>query len=285
MERERNFCLVGGDLRQMQLAHMLKNDGNTVHTVGLEKLLSEQEKHSMDPRRAHCVILPLPVLKNGVLNAPFSAREYTLEEVFDALAPGQMVCGGMPSDKVVQMAKKRELQLIDYYAREECQIANAVPTAEGAIQVAMGNMLSTLHGTKALVIGFGRVGKLTAHRLQNLGARVTVASRKCEDWAWAEAYGYHFEDTRQLAYWMGGYDLIINTVPALILDEVHLERVQTEAFIIDLASEPGGVDMVVAEKLGLHAVTLPGLPGKTAPKTAAKAIKDTVYNILHEMGV
>lgn len=146
-------------------------------------------------------------------------------------------------------------------------------------------MPSTLHGTKALVIGYGRVGKLTAHRLQNLGARVTVASRKCEDWAWAEAYGYGVEDSRQLLYWMGGYELIINTVPALILDEVHLERVQMDAFIIDLASDPGGVDMDAAARLGLNAQRLPGLPGKTAPKTAAKAIKDTIYNILHELGV
>lgn len=118
----------------------------------------------------------------------------------------------------------------------------AVPTAEGAIQVAMENMDTTLHGSRALVIGFGRVGKLVAHRLQSLGARVTISARKCEDWAWAQAYGYGTEDSMRLEYWMGGFDLIVNTVPALILNRAHLERVQPGAFIIDLASIPGGVD-------------------------------------------
>lgn len=120
---------------------------------------------------------------------------------------------------------------------------HTVPTAEGAIQVAMENMDTTLHGSRALVIGFGRVGKLTAHRLQSLGARVTVAARKCEDWAWAQAYGYGTEDSMRLEYWMGGFDLIVNTVPAKILNRAHLERVQPGAFIIDLASLPGGVDV------------------------------------------
>ncbi len=128
LERERNYWIVGGDQRQVELAHMLKNEGNTVHTVALETLFLMQDTHSMDPRRAHCVILPLPVLKKGALNAPFSGREYTLEEIFDGLSPGQIVCGGMPSLEVTEMACEKELKLIDYYAREECQIANAVPT-------------------------------------------------------------------------------------------------------------------------------------------------------------
>ena len=191
----------------------------------------------------------------------------------------------MLSPEVVEMASARSLRLYDYYEREECKIANAVPTAEGAVQVAMENMASTLHDSRVLVIGFGRVGKLTAHRFAALGARVTVAARSCEDWAWAEAYGYGTEDSRQLAYWLGGYDLIVNTVPALLLDAEHLKRVSQGAFLIDLASSLGGIDFAAARKLGLSAVSLPGLPGRTAPVTAAKAILNAVYNILRELGV
>jgi len=245
MDRERNFWVVGGDLRQVKLVEMLENDGNTVHTEALEKGLPGlgKKNQSMDAARAHCVILPLPVMKDGVLNAPLGEESYTLDEILNQLHPGQIVCGGMLSEEVLRQGKERGLRFFDYYAREECKIANAVPTAEGAIQVAMENMAATLHGSRVLVIGFGRVGKLTAHRLQSLGARVTVSARKCEDWAWAQAYGYGTEDTGRLQYWMGGYDLIVNTVPALILDRAHLERVQPGAFIIDLASLPGGVDV------------------------------------------
>jgi dipicolinate synthase subunit A len=288
MERERNFWVVGGDLRQVKLVEMLENDGHTVHTAALEKGLSKMTRKSppMDAARAHCVIMPLPILnQEGLLNAPLGERTYTLNEILDLLHPGQIVCGGLLSEDVIRQAEERGLRLFDYYEREECKIANAVPTAEGAIQVAMENMPATLHGSRVLVIGFGRVGKLTAHRLQSLGARVTVAARKCQDWAWAQAYGYGTEDTGRLAYWLGGYDLIINTVPAMILDRNHLERVQPGVFIIDLASLPGGIDFDAASDLGISAVSLPGIPGKTAPVTAAKAIRDSIYNILHELGV
>lgn len=289
MDLERNFWIIGGDLRQVQLASLLENDGHVVHTLALEKssLERKQSEFPFEGKNAHCVLLPLPVtrLESGMLNAPLSEREYALEDILDALKAGQVVCGGMLSPSFLKMARERKLHVFDYYAREECQIANAVPTAEGAIQVALENMAITLHGARALVIGFGRVGKAVAYRLKGLGARVTAASRKCEDWAWAQAYGYETEDSRSLEYWLFGYDLIINMVPAMILDRKHLEAVQPDAFIIDLATLPGGVDWDAAKDLGVHAVSLPGIPGKTAPKTAAKAILNAVYNILHELGV
>lgn len=287
MERERNFWIAGGDLRQLKLAALLEADGHTVHKQALEKAAPSEAapEPGMDAGRAHCVILPLPVTRDGALNAPFAARPYQLSEVLDQLTPGQIVCGGLISEEVAEAAKARRLRLYDYYAREECKVLNAVPTAEGAIQVAMENMETTLHGARVLVIGFGRVGKLCAHRMAQLGARVTVAARDCAAWAWAEAYGYETEDARRLEYWLGAYELIINTVPALVLDRAHLARVQSTAVIIDLASSPGGVDFEAAKSMGVKALSLPGIPGRTAPVTAAKAIQTSIYNLLHELGV
>lgn len=285
MDQERNFWVVGGDMRQVRLAELLENDGHTVHTAALGQGTRKKNEKSMEEAvRAHCVILPLPVkTQDGFLHTPLCVERKKLEEVLDALQEGQIVCGGMPSEAVKAEMAERGLRFYDYYDREECKIANAVPTAEGAIQIAMQNMTATLHGSRALVIGFGRVGKLTAHRLQALGARVTVAARNCADLAWAQAYGYETENSSQLTCWLGGYDLIVNTVPALILDEDHLEWVRPEAFLIDLASYPGGIDLEAAARCGVRAVHAPGIPGKTAPVTAAKAIRDSIYNILQEL--
>ena len=38
-------------------------------------------------------------------------------------------------------------------------VANAVPTAEGAVQVAMEELPFTLHSARVLILGFGRVGE------------------------------------------------------------------------------------------------------------------------------
>lgn len=277
---EKNIWVVGGDRRQVYLAQLLKDDGHTVHTVGL----GEKESALDDMALAHCVILPLPVLgKNGRIHTPLSKEKIDLSQVLDHMRPGQVLCGGMVSPEVREAGEGVGLQVFDYYAREECMVANAVPTAEGAVQVAMEQMPFTLHSARVLVLGFGRVGKLTAHRMRALGARVTVAAADYGDLAWAAAYNYESIRLEELACELGGFQLIVNTIPACVLDARRLAWADPKVFILDLASAPGGVDLNRGEELGLHILQAPGLPGRTAPVTAAAAIRDSIYHILWEL--
>ena len=245
MDRERSFWVIGGDLRQRALARLLREDGHTVHIAGLEGEGLEPEPLGPGLALAHCVILPLPVAV---------AAEMT----------------------------RRGLRWADYYAREECMVANAVPTAEGAVQVAMEELPITLHSARVLILGFGRVGKLTAHRMGALGAKVTVSAQSYEDLAWAAAYGYETDRLEDLAWELGGFDLVVNTIPAPVLDERRLRWVDPGAFLLDLASAPGGIDRAAAQRRNLQVLQAPGLPGRVAPVTAAAAIRDAVYHILWE---
>lgn len=284
MDRELNFWVVGGDLRQRALARLLREDGHTVHIAGLEGEGLAPEPLGPGLALAHCVILPLPVTQpEGVLHTPLSREKVALPDLLDWLEPGQIVCGGLVSPAVRAEGEGRGLRVFDYYAREECMVANAVPTAEGAVEVAMEELPFTLHSARVLVLGFGRVGKLTAHRMRALGARVTVAARDYEDLAWAAAYDYESLRLETLACELGGFQLIVNTIPAQILDRRRLEWVDPEVFLLDLASAPGGVDREEAQRLGLRMLQAPGLPGRTAPVTAAAAIRDSVYHILWEL--
>lgn len=160
--------------------------------------------------------------------------------------------------------------------------ANAPPTAEGAVQIALEELAVTLHGARALVLGYGRVGKLTAHRLAALGARVTVAARSYEALAWAEAYGHAAQQLTDLAGYLCGYDLVVNTIPRRVLTKDLLEELKESCLVIDLASKPGGVDFQSAAELGVQCVWALSLPGKVAPVTAASALRDTIYNMLRE---
>ena len=182
----------------------------------------------------------------------------------------------------MRSAREKGCRVYDYFEREELAVKNAVPTVEGAIQIAMEELPTTLFGSRVLVIGYGRVGRLLAHRLKGLGARVTVSARSFRDLAWIEAYGYCAEHTDQLAGWLCSYDLIINTVPAQVLGEAALEDVSSDCLIIDLASRPGGVDFESAAALGLKVIWALSLPGKVAPLSSGQIIRDTVYHILQE---
>ena len=290
MKNELNFWVVGGDMRQAKLAELLADDGHTVHTFALERLGRleevEAEPDLAGAGLADCVVLPLPAVGEGsLLNAPLSSGSHPMAEVLDALRPGQVVCAGMVGGELEALAARRGLVLHDYFRREELAVANAVPTAEGALQIAMEELPVTVHGARVLVVGYGRLGRLLAHRLSGLGARVSVAARKYADLAWIEAFGYGVEHTGQLEGWLCGYDLIVNTVPARVLDAAALAELKPGCLVIDLASKPGGVDFDAAARLGVRAIWALSLPGKVAPVTAGRCIQTTIYNILREMGV
>lgn len=290
MRQELNIWVAGGDMRQAKLAELLAEDGHSVHTFGLERLGTipgaHLEETTADMRLADCVVLPLPAAGEGsLLNAPLSGRKHPLALVLDALRPGQVICAGMVGPQTAALAADRGLTLHDYFAREELAVANAVPTAEGAIQLAMEELPITLHGARVLVIGYGRLGRVLADRLAGLKARVSVAARRYADLAWAENCGYGVEHTGQLEGWLCGYDLVVNTVPVRVLREAELADLKPGCLVIDLASKPGGVDFDAAARLGVKAFWALSLPGKVAPVTAGKSIKTTIYNILTELGV
>lgn len=290
MKKRLDISVVGGDSRQVQLAKLLAGDGHRVFAYALEKAtLPEGIIRSSDilslSKGSDCVILPLPIKsQKGLLNSPFSEEEYAINSVFSLFPTGQTVIAGKLDNDMFEVAGKCGIRLFDVLEREDFTVMNSVPTAEGAIAVAMQMQQTTLNGSKCLVIGFGHIGKLLAAYLKGLGAHVTASARKSGDLAWISAYGYQPVKTSELKEALSGYDIIFNTVPSLVLDEETLTSVKKDALICDLASAPGGVDFNAAEKLSLRTVHALSLPGKVAPLTAAESLRKTVYNILNEWG-
>ena len=157
--------------------------------------------------------------------------------------------------------------------------------AEGAIQIAMEELPITLHDARVLVIGFGRLGKALAPRLRALGAHVWVSARRYEQRAAAQGMGLGSEGVDRLPDWLCSYDLVFNTVPAPVLGVEELAALKEGALVIDLASRPGGVDLDAAATLGVRVIWALSLPGKVAPVTAGRYIKDTVYHIMEELNL
>lgn len=132
MDRERKFWLVGGDQRQQALAKLLEEEGNTVHLTALEGEGFAPEPLGPGLTLAHCVILPLPVTQGeGLVHTPLSRERLPLKDLLEALAPGQILCGGLVTPAVRRAAEDHGLRVFDYYAREECMVANAVPNVAG----------------------------------------------------------------------------------------------------------------------------------------------------------
>lgn len=290
MKQERTFWLVGGDLRQAHLAQLLARDGHTVCTYALEQGAYAAPNAQMRSTlagidRADCIVFPLPVCSApGILSTPLSDQEHPITPILDFLTPGQLICGGRFDTDTLLALSQRDLPSCDYFEREELIVANAVPTAEGAVQIAMEELPITIHNASVLITGYGRVGRASAQRFAALGAKVTVAARSCEQLAWVDACGLKSEHISRLPHILGSCDLIINTIPTPILGRDALCSLRPDALVIDLASKPGGVDMDAAAQLGRRVIWALSLPGKVAPITAGACIRDTIYNLLREAG-
>ena len=285
-----NFAVIGGDMRQVNLSSYLAEDGHHVRVFALDRgdtgdKIKKSETIAAAMENADCVILPLPALaKENILNTPLSRGIHTLDEVMSAAREDQVICAGKIDGTVKAAFAKKGIKIIDYLDREEFAVANAVATAEGAIQILMEELPITIHGAKCLVIGFGRIGKALTARLAGLGANVSASARKCSDIAWIKAYGYKAEETQRLRGKLSGYDAVINTVPAYILSGELLGELKKDCLCLDLASKPGGVDFSEASKLGLKTIWALSLPGEVAPASSGRAMADTIYNIIKEQG-
>ncbi len=289
MQTIETFAVVGGDLRAAYLAGLLAQDGYKVITAGLDgtdlpPCVTGCTNITQAVSLADCVILPLPFTTDGnTLNAPFSRVRIQPEQVLGGLTPAQFVAaGGLPAMWQTQLAVSG-VTVHDYLAREELAILNSVPTAEGAVQLAMEELPITLRGARALVTGYGRVARTLAALLQAMGASVTVAARRCEDRSAATVAGHQSVTVAAMAQ-AGDFDVIFNTVPATLFDVDLLKKLDPSTLLIDLASRPGGVDFDAAAALRLKTVWALSLPGRVAPKTAADILKRTILNMLAEEG-
>ena len=227
--------------------------------------------------------MPLPLCKEGdTLNIEGPRRG--AGALFRQLRRDQLILAGQVKPAQAALAAELDLKLVDYFRREELTVANAAATAEGTVQVILERLERSLLGSRCLVLGFGRIGKLLCHRLTAMGAHVTAAARRPESLAWAKAYGYKAADIGKLEGNLGAFDVVVNTVPEPVFGADRLRELKPDCLCVDVASVQG-IDLSAAEALGLECIWARGLPGKLMPKTAGAVIRDTVYTIIKEQGV
>lgn len=286
-----NFSIIGGDLRIIKLAEMLADDGNKVYTFGMEKAeeLKENEnivicnKLQETVKNSEIVIGPIPFTSNGKnINAPFSDNIISIKELMHVINDKILIAGSI-TPEVYDLANDEYIEIIDIMKREELAVLNTISTAEGTIEIMIANTNKIIHGSKVLILGFGRIGKVLARKLAGLSVKVTCAARKEEDLAWIKAYGHMETNINTIGENLSKYDVIINTVPHLVLTNEKIKYVKDDCLLIDLASNPGGIDKKAAKDKNLKLIWALALPGKVAPVTTAEFIKDTVYNILKEI--
>lgn len=272
-------AIIGGDRRMLYAAAAFAEDGFEISITGFDRadipggLINSDFSGAIGD--SDIVVLPVRPIEGGYLSTPYSDDRIGVKELFTQIG-SRPVFGGC-GDILRGYAFG---SVYDYTAREEFSVYNAALTAEGALGLIVDEYEGSIFGSSILVTGYGRIGRLMSGYLDKLCADVTVAVRSEAARARAITDGIRVCNYSDLELYI--YDIIINTVPAQVITAAHIDRMRTDALIIDLASAPGGVDMSRAEERGIRCIHALGLPGKTAPAAAGRIIKNTICNIIKE---
>lgn len=282
MKSDKRMLVAGGDMRQLYCALRLSEKYET-YIIGFD---SKYTAHFPQLGKADLsdkfsrIILPVPPLDGcGMINCPCCAESLSTDNAAEMLSPDGTVFAGKIDCSLREIFPRAEL--IDYMSREELSLFNAIPTAEGAVQIALEELPVTLNGLKVLVVGCGRIGTALIHILKGFGADITVAVRNQSGFAKAKMLGIKACLTDDMPDDSG---LVFNTVPSLIFSRGRLMNSDKNTLYIDLASKPGGFDFSAAAELGIKVIWALGLPGRTAPITSGEMIAETIDGILTERG-
>ncbi|WP_405114054.1 dipicolinate synthase subunit DpsA [Paenibacillus sp. FSL K6-1217] len=270
------IVFLGGDARQIEVIRKCVEMDAAVSVAGFDKWDAPSPGVSLELLSTELLgkadVLVLPAVgcdDEGYINALYSSERLQLQEEHIASLPSRaIVYTGMAKSYLRALCAGHSLKLVELLNRDDVAIYNSIPTAEGAVVMAVQHTDFTIHGSTSMVLGMGRTGFTMARTLQGMGATVKVGVRKQEHYARAAEMGWKPFMTEELLLHAPEADLIFNTIPSMIINAQVLSRLQPHCVIIDLASAPGGCDFRYAEKRGIKAMLAPGLPGIVAPKSA-----------------
>ena len=281
------FSVIGGDLRSVKLAQLLQKDRNTVIVNSMEKneeiisnlKINLESDIKIAIEKSDIIIAPTPFSKNGEdLFTVFSDKKIKISDLYGNYSD-KIFFGGNISQEVFDNLSVSYKKVYDLMKVESLTILNTIATAEGAIDTIIQNTNTIIHGSNILILGFGRVAKTLAYKLKALDANITCAARKEADLAWIKTYGYNVLNINFIKDELKRFDVIVNTVPHVILGEEELKNVKNNVLLVDLASKPGGIDFKVADMLSIKYVWALALPGKIAALSSAEFIKEYIYTL------
>ncbi|MGN0142823.1 MAG: dipicolinate synthase subunit DpsA [Roseburia sp.] len=261
----RQTILLISDMRQVYLAEILTKKGRGVRCLDIRNsntIREQLEKLSSFLAEADTLILPIPVSK--------VPEQEMLNDILNKdLTKDTLVLGGCFSGEQKKLLESRGISYLDFMEDAFVTEENAVATAEGVIAELVRQSPYNINEAKIIVTGYGCCGRAIAKRLAALGARVTVLARRREARKQAKQDGFYAVDFAFGPEEAMGAVMLVNTVPAPVVSGLIIRELPKDAYILDIASAPGGCDFACAREYGIRADLLLGIPGKYAPKESA----------------
>ena len=235
-----NICILGEDKRMDYTAFYLYNLGYEIY------------RSPDDIPNCQALVLP-PVYKEDIaIDVPI--RVYGGKIVNDAIRDNE------------------NADYITYSNDEEYTRKNAELTALGLYNIC-ARTTKEIQGVNVLVVGFGYCGKEIARVFKSNDCNVKIMVRRRDIKKEIIRDGYDYINLHSYdPYDVATADIIINTVPAPVVDRGFIDCVSEGTTIYDIASGEGGTDFDYCSEKGIATKHCLGIPGKDFPKEAGEII-------------
>lgn len=262
------ILIIGGDNRSISLQKILNNNNFKTKT----SYLNSNDENLKYVNTSDIIFLPIPFSKNNFLNAPFYPEKIKIENIFSSLKNFKgTIIGGFDKNSE-EILKNMHLKFKNILKDEKFTLINAIITAEGTIEKLIHESEESLFELKVCITGYGRVSKALARRLKPLCKELVVYNNPSVNFVYAQIDNINIRNIKDFKNEGNNFNIIINTIPSLIIDKKVLDTLDKNTLIIDLASLPGGVDFEYAKEKSIITHHYLGIPGKVSSKSAANAI-------------
>jgi dipicolinate synthase subunit A len=284
-----NVLVLGGDLRYLEVIQDLSVNYN-VDVVGYKNtFINDKVKNinleAVNISKYNVIIFPVNgVMDDNLINCRFNNRPIKLDDnILVGCRHDALIFSGISTPNLDKILDNAQMDCTYMMNDKNVISKNSIPTVEGIIADVIYNTEATIDGANVLVFGYGNIGKILVEYLNMLGANVTVSIIESEDQEKLDQMNiknFYSNSLDDLVREIGYTDVIINTVPCTIIDNSLIKYINRDAYVLDVASHPHGVDHEVLDEFFIKNKLYLGIPGKIAPKTSGKILSKKINEVM-----
>ena len=199
-------------------------------------------------------------------------------DIFDNLKEDCTLITLIKNTYLEELSIEKNFHYIVLQNLEDFIVKNSILTAEGLLSYIISHRRFPIYESNIMVLGFGNSGKPIVQYLKALGAKVYVATKNKNDKEEISKLECIYRDIQNIK--LNDIDILINTIPSVIVDEQELNSASSDLMIIDIASYPYGINHHYALSKGINSIILPSIPCKYAYGYAGQLIFNIIERVI-----
>lgn len=270
------LAVLGGDLRELEIARLAAAEGFTVALYGTPASAATAgiafASSAADALRgANVILLPIPHMTGDTVFAPHAPAPIVLSEELLALAArgGVLISGAVPAG-LRERASRVGIAICEYGEQESLKAMRGPLIAEAALAALDEQGRGAQAGSTAVVVGIGAIGGPLARLLGGRGVRVRAATRNPAaipaDLRASLCGAIPFTELRRN---VADVSLLIATTGQRAIGADVLAALPAAATIADVASPPGSFDCGERRDLAERVRWLRALGGRQPQRIGA----------------